>query len=213
MSPEEPDWAALTPALIADRLDPVTADQFPPDVTSAVVAVVLRPGPSGPELLFIERATRDNDPWSGQVAFPGGRSDPTDRSKAATAERETMEEVGLDLTNSSAQPLGALTTIDGGRAVKRVTLVAAHVYWLNQSEAPLSPNDEVAEVIWMPLAELVDPARRTQYYYPGVGLNFPGIRFDVNELVLWGLTLRFVGDLFQRLEIDFIDQPPINQEN
>lgn len=50
-----------------------------------------------PEVLFIKRATREGDRWSGHVALPGGGRDPSDVDDRAVAIRETMEEVGLDL--------------------------------------------------------------------------------------------------------------------
>ncbi|KAG5458036.1 MAG: hypothetical protein BJ554DRAFT_1822 [Olpidium bornovanus] len=50
-----------------------------------------------PEILFIKRATRAGDRWSGHVAFPGGKQEPSETARQ-TAERETREELGLDLT-------------------------------------------------------------------------------------------------------------------
>ncbi|MBD0320648.1 MAG: NUDIX domain-containing protein, partial [Gemmatimonadetes bacterium] len=66
-------------------------------VPSAAVALLLRPSGDGPELLLIRRAEREGDPWSGHMALPGGRADPRDRDAAATAARETLEEVGIDV--------------------------------------------------------------------------------------------------------------------
>jgi 8-oxo-dGTP pyrophosphatase MutT (NUDIX family) len=54
-----------------------------------------------PQVLFIKRATRKGDLWSGHVALPGGNLDPVDKSDEATAIRETVEEVGLDLTTDA----------------------------------------------------------------------------------------------------------------
>ena len=61
----------------------------------AGVAMVLRGDPTDPEVLFIERARHPLDPWSGHMAFPGGRVEQEDATSRAAAERETREEVGL----------------------------------------------------------------------------------------------------------------------
>jgi 8-oxo-dGTP pyrophosphatase MutT (NUDIX family) len=187
-------------------------------VPQAAVAAVFRPlgletdGLAGAdiELLFIQRATRAGDPWSGQMAFPGGRRDPIDPSLQATAMRETVEEVGLDL--APARYLGSLGRQDGGRATNRRIVVSAHAYWLAGPRPELQPNHEVAATVWVPLRHLGDRDRHIEYRYvhpdrenpgreQGLGAEvlFPGIRLDGADQVIWGLTLRFVRELFDRL--------------
>src|ERR1700682_285931 len=58
---------------IASRISSLPAPRG--DAPRAAVAAVLRAGTTGPEILFIERAKREGDPWSGHMAFPGGRRD------------------------------------------------------------------------------------------------------------------------------------------
>ncbi|KAI9287268.1 hypothetical protein BC943DRAFT_266123, partial [Umbelopsis sp. AD052] len=61
----------------------------------------------GPELLFMQRATRTGDRWSGHVAFPGGKNE-KDETDIETVVRETWEEVGLDLNTEDFIPVGRL---------------------------------------------------------------------------------------------------------
>ncbi|MBK6959862.1 MAG: NUDIX domain-containing protein [Gammaproteobacteria bacterium] len=63
----------------------------------AAVAMILADGEDDLEVCFIRRAERAGDPWSGQVAFPGGRAGRDDRNAHDVAERETWEEIGLSL--------------------------------------------------------------------------------------------------------------------
>lgn len=171
-------------------------------VPRAAVAAVFRQGDSGPELLFIQRAKNESDPWSGQMAFPGGRRQDDDITPAATAERETREEVDLDL--AAAEPMGVMTILDGGRATKRHVVVSAHGYWLEGPKPELTPNYEVADTVWVNLADLTDPERSIDYYFPMAESTFPGIQLDQEDQVVWGLTLRMLADFFARLNHPFI---------
>jgi 8-oxo-dGTP pyrophosphatase MutT (NUDIX family) len=173
-----------------------------PDIPRAAVATAFRSGPSGTEVLFIQRATKPTDPWSGQMAFPGGRREPVDPSPEATAAREAMEEVGLILDPSSN--VGALGRLDGGRANRRPIIVSAHAWWVEGPRPELTPNHEVADVVWVPLADLADRSRYIDYLYPLSETTFPGIQLDVDDQVVWGLTLRLLSDLFDRLDHPFI---------
>jgi 8-oxo-dGTP pyrophosphatase MutT (NUDIX family) len=160
-----------------------------PSRPRAAVSLVLRGAPPQPELLFIERARHPEDPWSGHMAFPGGRVDPGDRDPRAAAERETLEEVGLSLTDAEA--LGQLDDLEGRHAGRRLPLViSAYVYHLPDA-GPLAPNHEVEEALWVPLADLVDPRHHVEY--PVASGGFPGIRVgDPAPHVVWGLTYRFL---------------------
>ena len=66
-------------------------------VKRSAVALVLRERDDQLEVLMIKRAERDGDPWSGHMAFPGGRMDADDLTGIRTAYRETLEELNIDV--------------------------------------------------------------------------------------------------------------------
>ena len=102
-----PDIVRLTSSLESHKA--LRAD-MESGVRRAAVALIFRAGADGaPELLFIKRAEYPADPWSGQIAFPGGREEPTDGELIQTAVRETREETGLDLAAHCDQLTAALT--------------------------------------------------------------------------------------------------------
>ena len=170
----------------------------PPAEFEASVAMVLRPSPAGPEALFIERARKPGDPWSGQMALPGGRRDETDRDLQHTAERETAEEVGLSL--EGARLIGRLDDQTGQRAGQGQQLrIAAFVYEVDAGTGNnLILNYEVAEAFWVPLAWFEDPSRVIDYRHPPYpGVSFPGVVVGEPERhVVWGLTFRFLSAFF-----------------
>lgn len=61
-----------------------------------------------PEVLFIKRAARKGDRWTGHIALPGGKRDPIDQDDRAVSARETQEETGMDLKTNHCLPIGNL---------------------------------------------------------------------------------------------------------
>jgi len=160
-----------------------------PGRKQAAVAMLLQPGDDGLEMLFIERASDPRDPWSGNLAFPGGRIDPQDADARAAAERETREEIGFDL--ATADCLGRLDDIRGAYLPVQV---ACFVYLLPRPQPP-SLNDEVASLFWFPCSELLSPQRHGTFTLQwgdrprsvrGIDLLGPG------RPILWGITYRMV---------------------
>src|SRR5262245_42050400 len=156
----------------------------------AAVAIVLREGEAGLEMLFIRRAEHPNDPWSGQMAFPGGRAEPEDKDLRATAVRETAEEIGLDL-DGAAEYLGGLDEVRAMARLRPMDLaISPFVFRSLSSTVELRLGPEVRSVHWLPLDELLGPSRLStlEYVHQGTALQFPCLR--VEELVIWGLTYR-----------------------
>ncbi|MFU8813928.1 MAG: NUDIX hydrolase [Pseudomonadales bacterium] len=192
---------------IRSRLADYEPHLFVPDgqVRQAAVAVIVRPRGDDADILFIKRAEKKGDPWSGHMAFPGGHREPTDADLRAAAERETLEEIGLDL--SSADYLGAL---DHQRAMPRGRpldmLIAPHVFAL-EGDPAFAPNYEVQEVVWAPLGDLASNQRHDTETRPMAGTPtlFNGYRLERGHFV-WGLTYRMLKTFFSA--IDPAWQPP-----
>lgn len=159
----------------------------------AAVAMLLYADPAGPEVLFIRRAEFAGDPWSGDVAFPGGGIETHDQGPQQAAERETREEIGLQLN-----PQHCLGQLDDLAGAYLPVQISSFVYLL--SEKPqLSLNGEVVDSFWIPLVELQAPQRNRQHSFPyrGVTSNHPIIDLQgYCERFLWGISYRILQHFF-----------------
>lgn len=159
-----------------------------PHVARAAVALALADAPGGVTVLLIERATRDDDPWSGHIALPGGRRDPDDADAVATAVRETREEVGVDLL-ADGTILGRLDELRATARHRPLDLVIAPIVFALHRPVALSPSPrEVESAVWVPLAHLASPDARGTYTrtVDEVTADFPALRFGT--YTVWGLT-------------------------
>lgn len=177
--------AAARQALAHHHAAPVTA----PAARPAAVALILLEDARGLEALFIRRAERPDDPWSGQIALPGGRRDPADPDLLATAVRETREETGVDL--ASAERLGVLDDLYPKTPTLPPVVVRPFVFALAERPA-LTPDAEVERAFWLPLARLSAPGARRDLSLAvgGTVRTFPA--YVVDDLVIWGLTERIL---------------------
>ncbi|WP_432498949.1 NUDIX hydrolase [Kineococcus gypseus] len=146
----------------------------------AAVLVLFADGPAGPEVLLTERAGTLRQ-HSGQVAFPGGRSEPADASAAATALREAAEETGLD--PAGVDVLGQLPPLELSHSQHSVTPVVAH--WRAPSPVGVRDAAEVARVERVPLGELLAAGAVHRVRGPG---GYSGPAFAVRGLLVWGFT-------------------------
>ncbi len=164
---------------------------FEPHPGQAAVAMILAEGDNDLDVCFIRRAERAGDPWSGQVAFPGGRAESVDPTANAVAERETFEEIGLTL--HADHLVGPLPVRPMER--QELSLLSPFVYYVGagaKMTATVRERHEVASVFWVPLNHLFDQSAATELEYPlgGAATRFPGIRYG--DHVIWGLTLRIL---------------------
>ncbi len=165
----------------------------------AAVAAIVRDGEGDAELLFIHRAEDPRDPWSGHMAFPGGRVDPGDRDSLAAAIRETKEELDLDL-EGGAILLGELSDVTAVARGRRLGLTIIPFVFELPTDAPLQPNDEVQEALWIPLGFFAKEAgnRSTMLWKFGdVEIPLPCFRYEGR--LIWGLTFGMLDELMTLL--------------
>ncbi len=165
-------------------------------VRLAAVAAVFRVLAGEPELLFIKRAIVEHDPWSGHIAFPGGRIEPGDDTLEDTAVRETREELALDL--SYGQLLGRLDDL-APRSRSLPSIIVRPFVAVVASDVSFVPSREVADTFWVPLSVLRHPDSQAEHVMTinGVRARFPAFR--VEEHLVWGLTERIVRQLLTLL--------------
>jgi 8-oxo-dGTP pyrophosphatase MutT (NUDIX family) len=170
----------------------LAASEPPPGgLRFAAVSIMVR-DTRFPSVLLIRRAERTGDPWSGQIAFPGGKMQSGDATPRDTAIRETREEVGVDLSRG-AEFLGyapTATTHTGS-----LNVVPA-VFMLKEG-VEIRPNEEVASYRWVDLEDLTAPRARATYQlnYDGGTAEMPA--FKVGDYVVWGLTHRILNSVLE----------------
>lgn len=159
------------------------------DRKRASVALILRPAANDFEILFIQRAAHDLDPWSGHIAFPGGKLEEGELECQA-ARRETHEEIGIDLQQGLY--LGRLSDIIGANLPVRVSCC---VFGVDQMPCLPVLNEEVRDLFWVRLSELRDPVRHlwSDVAFDEKRFKVPAIRLPIaDKPVLWGITYRLV---------------------
>ncbi len=191
--PKIKSWGArkVTPAMAPARTAPPLSV---PATRKAAVAAILRDAAGGAELLFIRRAEHPKDPWSGHMGLPGGRVDPDDASPFAAALRETLEEIGLDLS-SAARPVGRLSEVRTHLPLGAPPHSVVPFVFALAEAPPLTPNHEVQEALWVPLSFLDDRRNRSSFTWVRAALPLPTPCYRYEGRVIWGLTLRIVEEL------------------
>jgi len=156
-------------------------------------------GASPGEIFFIVRSKHEKDPWSGDIGFPGGKIE-RDESVRETAERETLEEVSIDL--SSAERLGYLEPISGAHLPVEISCA---VYYLREKPR-VQRNQEVSNTFWYRIDELLSPEKFGTYpvRFGNERLTRPGIRLlPENQPILWGITYRLLEQFFNTMKMPF----------
>jgi len=188
--------AHIERALAHANAVPVAAN---PGVRDAAVVAMFRIAPGDAlELLMIERASYAGDPWSGHIAFPGGRREPYDLTLLDTALRETREEIGIDIL-TTGRVLGALERVNPLSPSLPPLSIAPFVALLTR-DVPLVLSDEVAGAFWVPVPalQLLDASREVEVTLSN-GITRRVRAFVHDRYTIWGLTERILRDLLSRL--------------
>jgi 8-oxo-dGTP pyrophosphatase MutT (NUDIX family) len=159
----------------------------------AAVAVVLRHADSVVELLLIKRSERDDDPWSGHVALPGGRFDPADATLQDTAVRETREETGIDIARDGIV-LGMLDELRPRTPVLPPIIVTPFVA-IVRPDVSIEPSDEVASAFWVALSSLADPTLTVESDVTARGATWRVPSYLLGGHIVWGMTERILRNL------------------
>ena len=143
-------------------------------------------------MLMMQRAKHKDDPWSGHMGFPGGGYEEQDESIRKTAERECLEEMGIDLVQS-ATFLGGLHRLSHPKIT-----VDAFVYHL-QEPVNIVANEEVADVFWISLRDLNDEQFKgtIDHSFQNMPRKFPAITIPGVPIPIWGISLGFINQVLR----------------
>jgi 8-oxo-dGTP pyrophosphatase MutT (NUDIX family) len=198
----------LAPAVGAESEPREGGDDSGETLRQAAVALVLRGGLEGPELLVIKRSEAERDHWSGHLALPGGRVEPDDENLQATAVRETLEEVGLDL-RAGGEVLGRLGTVKPQSpfapriAVTPFLAVAPGEYHAGGAAgAPkqLELSGEVAAAFWVPVDELKRGGRSGVFRMAFAGVEREWPAYPSEHGLIWGITERILTEFLSLVD-------------
>jgi len=153
---------------------------------NAAVVLLLKPADQDLKILFVKRAESPADPWSGQMAFPGGKRDAKDQNLMQTVVRETLEETNINLLDRCR----FLGVMDPLRSAPRPEMKILPFVILLEREPSIKLNEELEWFVWISLEELVQ--------HKGIGkFSFGEVpAYIIGNSVIWGLTYRILEIFF-----------------
>lgn len=160
----------------------------------AGVAILIRLGADNNlEIFFIERSEYEGDPWSGHIAFPGGREEAGDATLYDTAARETYEETMIDI-RAHGEILGALDDLRPRTITLPAVIVRPFVVLVADAPEPVL-SEEVAKSFWVPLPVLMDRSVWHDTTVAAGGQEMSRFAFHHEGYVVWGMTERILTGL------------------
>jgi 8-oxo-dGTP pyrophosphatase MutT (NUDIX family) len=180
----------LTPQSLIDKL----TKQLSPEPWShaqAAVAILVKPRQNDLEFFLVKRAEVDDDPWSGDMAFPGGKKNLQDHTLIDTAVREVLEETSIVLQGNDV--IGFMEPIYS--SVRKDLAVQPIVYRFDEyPEVHL--NYELTKYIWVPLSEIIHGKTEAKVK------EWEGPVYKVKGETVWGLTFRMLEKILILLDDD-----------
>lgn len=170
----------------------------PERIAQAAVTVILRAEQTGAQTLIIKRAEHPLDPWSGHLALPGGRADTVDEDLLATAARETLEEIGLDLY-AGGQFLGRLPNLSPKNPRLPQIEITPFVA-IAPPEFDLQFSDEVADAFWISLPQLKQEGMSSRFIWIRDGVEREWPAYPSSRGPIWGITGRILNDFLNLFE-------------
>ena len=171
---------------LSRALEPASEEQD----ADAAVALLLKPMDQALKVLFVKRVENPTDPWSGQMALPGGKRDAKDRNLEQTVTREALEETNINLLDR-CKFLGVMGTL---RSTRRPEMKILPFVVLIEHEPTIRLNEELEDFVWISLEELVQHKGTVEFSFGEVPA------YTLGNSVIWGLTYRILEKFFHTLK-------------
>jgi 8-oxo-dGTP pyrophosphatase MutT (NUDIX family) len=169
------------------------------NLPSAAVLMLLRPEGNSLEALLVKRKVSEGDPWSGHMAFPGGRSSKTDSSIEETVTREAFEETGIR-AGEDYEIIGTLDQVVPGNISIKVTPFVA--FAIKDVSVRIDGN-EIVEYFWIPIAFFANKGNSSTYKLLRFGKSYEVPSFAyMGKHIVWGMTLRIIENFIEKLGSD-----------
>ncbi len=178
----------MTPHSLLQKLM-AKLEKEPAGNAQAAVAILVRPLKNDLEFFLVKRAEVDDDPWSGDMAFPGGKKSLQDETLIATAEREVQEETSIDLTGKNV--IGFMKPV---YSAVRKTLAVQPVVYRYDEDPQVTLNYELTKYLWAPLSEI------KQGKTHAVVKGWEGPVYQVQGETVWGLTYRMLENILKLMD-------------
>lgn len=175
-------------------LNPDFSDAVTGDLRAAGVLIPIMDHPRGPRLVLTKRSSALKH-HPGQIAFPGGRVDPTDLDPIDAALRESEEEIGLP-----RQIVDVIGTLPTHETVTRFQIYPV-LGWIRDDFVPIAEPGEVSEIFTVPMNHVlnVDNFNVQSRLWRGQKRSFFTVPYG--PYYIWGATARILRGLADRVQL------------